>query len=188
MRTMEFDLEAVFAGQISYADMTGGLQHADLYGITDELFNDLEAILDVVTDAAVLFVPRDLEASDHSEQGWTMSHIIAHLTATLEEAAATAAMLARGVQVEQRLRYETPWQQLSTFQMVKARLQESHRLSRVFLDAWPDEPHLHVTMMLLPVLGPMDAISRYVLGIAHGQGHLDQLREARRQYLSSVDR
>src|SRR5690348_15543056 len=92
--------------------------------------------------------PCDLDASDHSEQGWTMSHIIAHLTATLEDAAATAAMLARGVQVEQLLRFETPWQQLSTFQMVKARLQESHRMCRAFLDAWPDESHLHVTIML----------------------------------------
>ena len=180
---MNIDLEAVHAGQASYADLMRNVRHADLYAMTDELFDALEALLARATDAAVLFVPRDPAAADQSEQGWTLSHVVAHLTATLEEAAATAAMLARGVQVEERLRAETPWQNLSTLQMVQARLQESHRICRALLDAWPDEPHLNVTMTLIPLFGPMDAVGFYALGIAHGQEHLDQLRDTVHQYI-----
>ncbi len=179
---MNIDLEPVYTGQVSYADITRNIRHADLYKMTNELFDELESILVKATDTAVLFVPRDPAASDQSEQGWTLSHIVAHLTATLEEAAASAAMLARGVQIEERLRYETPWQQLSTLQMVQARLQESHRICRAFLAAWPDEPHLNITRTLIPLLGPLNAIGLYVLGIAHGQGHLDQLRDTVRQF------
>ena len=182
---MNLDLEAVFAGRVRYADVTRDLHYADLRSMTDELFDALASILDSATDAAVLFVPRDPAASDQSEQGWTISHIVAHLTATLEEAAASAAMFARGVQFEGRLRYEVPWETLSTLQMVRARLQESRRMCHAFLDAWPDEPHLDVAMTLIPALGPMNAVGRYVLGIGHGQSHLDQLRETLRQCLSS---
>ena len=182
---MNIDLDAVYAGQVTYADLIRDVQHADLYRMTDELFDALESILAQATDAAVLFVPCDPAASDHSEQGWPLSHIITHLTATLEEAAATAAMLARGIQVEERLRSEVPWQNLSTLQRVQARLQESRRTCRAFLDVWPDKPHLNVTMTLIPLLGPIDTVGVYALGIAHGQGHLNQLRETVRQYILS---
>jgi len=179
---MKIDLGAVFAGQVRYADLMRDIQYADLYGMTDELFDAIKSILGSATDAAVLFVPRDPDASDQSEQGWTLSHIVVHLTATLEEAAAAAAMLARGVQFEGRLRYETPWQNLSTLQMVQARLQESRRMCRAFLDAWPDEPYLNVTITRIPVIGPINAVGSYGLGIAHGQRHLDQLQDAVHQY------
>jgi len=182
------DLGAVRAGQASFADITRDIQHADLYEMTDELFEELESILAKATDAALLFVPHDAAASDQSEQGWTISHVVAHLTATLEEAAAIAAMLARGVQGEERLRYETPWQDLSTLQSVLARLHESHRINRAFLDAWPDEPHLDLTRTLIPRFGPMNAIGLYTFGIAHAQVHLEQLRETIRQYSLSESR
>jgi hypothetical protein len=182
---VNINLEAVRTGQISYADIVSNIRHTDLYTMTDELFDEMKSILDSATDAAVLFVPRDSAATDQSEQGWTVSHVVAHLTATLEESAAVAAMFARGVKFEARLRYETPWENLSTLQMVLARLRESHRMCRAFLDAWPDEPHLDVTVTMIPRFGPMDAVGIYVLGFAHGQGHLDQLRETVRQYTRS---
>lgn len=185
---MNINLEAVRAGQVSYADLMRNIRHADLYSMTDELFDTLESTFAKATDAAVLFEPRDPAASEKNEQGWTLSHIIAHLTATLEGTAAGAAMLARGVEVKERLRYETPWQNLSTVQMVQTRLRESRRMCRAFLDAWPDEPHLDVTVTLMPLLGPMNAVGLYALGIAHGQGHLDQLRETLHQYTLSENR
>lgn len=182
---MNIDLEAVHAGKVSYADIIGSIRYDDLYRMTDELFDMLESILVEVIDATVFFIPRDTAASDQSKDGWTLSHVIAHLTATSEEAAATAAMLARGVQVEGRLRYETPWQDLSTLQMVQARLQESRRICRAFLDAWPNEPHLDVTITLIPLFGAMDAVGFYAFGIAHAQEHFDQLRDIVRQYAYS---
>lgn len=179
---MSIDLAAVYAGQISYTDLMRTMQHADLHTMTNDFFATLEAILAHTSDAAVGFVPRDPSAEEPEKQGWTISHIIAHLTATLEEAAAVSAMLARGVLVEARLRYETPWQELITASMVRARLRESQRICRAFLDAWPDEPHLDVTRTLIPHIGPMSAPGFYVFGFVHAQSHLDQLRETVRQY------
>ena len=185
---MNINLEAVYAGQVSYADLTRTIHHADLYSTTDELFDALEAILSETTDATVLFVPRDPAVEDKGEQGWTLSHVVAHLTATLEEAAAIAAMLARGVLVEERLRFETPWQTLTTRQMVQARLTESRRICHALLDAWPDEPHLDVTRTLIPLFGPMDAVGFSVLGLAHSQEHLSQLRDIVHQFNAAEGR
>lgn len=179
---MNINLAAVRTGQVSYADLMRTIGHADLCEMTSELFDNIEAILTQATDAAVLFVPHDAEASEQSEQGWTLSHVIAHLTATLEETAAAAAMLARGVEVKERLRYETPWEKQSTLHMVQARIRESRRMCLALLDAWPDEPHLDLTITRIPFLGPMDAVGSQALGIAHGQGHLDQIRETMRQF------
>src|SRR5258708_15485147 len=74
---MNIDLGAVYARQVSYADLMRNVRHADLYEMTDELFDVIELLLAGSTDAAVLFVPHDPAASDQSEQGWTLSHIIA---------------------------------------------------------------------------------------------------------------
>lgn len=178
---MILDFEALRSGKISFAEATSALKHADLCRATDEVFADLEAALAHATDATVVFTPRDAEATDGSEQGWTISHVIAHFTSTMEGAGASAAMLARGVQVEGRLHYETPWESLSTLQLVKARLRESQRMCQAFFSAWPDEPHLDLKVTLIPAFGPMNAIGLNALGIAHAQMHLEQIREVVRQ-------
>jgi hypothetical protein len=54
-------------------------------------------------------------------------------------------------------------------------------MCRAFLDVWPDSPHLDLTITRIPHIGPMNAIGYYLLGILHGQSHLDQLREIMRQ-------
>ncbi len=182
---MKIDIGAVFAGKLSFADAVRDVRHADLYTMLDELFADIAQILAGATDAAVVFVPRDPVASDQSEQGWTIGHVVAHVTAAAEEATAVGAMLARGVPVEGRLRYEVPWEELSTSQKVQARLQESQRMCHAFLDAWPDEPHLDLTVTRVPVFGPMNAIGLGALSIGHGLSHLAQLRDIMSQYAST---
>ncbi len=111
---MKIDLAAVRAGRASYADITRDLQHSDVFSATIELFDDVDALLADVTDATVVFVPRDPQATDQSEQGWSINHVVAHFTATLEESAAISTMIARGVIPTGRLRYETSWQELTT--------------------------------------------------------------------------
>ena len=49
------------------------------------------------------------------------------------------------------------------------------------LDAWPDEPHLEVTYAPFARLGEINAIGRFILGLAHDTDHLGQLREIMRQ-------
>jgi hypothetical protein len=131
--------------------------------------------------AAMTFVPHDPAATTDDEQGWPLPHIIAHATATQEEAAAIAVTLARGVPVESRSRYETPWETLQTLDQVRARLRESRRMCEAFLTAWPDAPHRDVMDSSITYFGPMNAITRYALGLAHSRIHVQQTENLLRQ-------
>lgn len=175
------DFSAVASGQTSFAELSRETSHSDLRLIIADLFETLEAVIAQATDDNVVFVPEDPQSTEEDHRGWTLGHIIAHLTASLEETSAVAATLARGVLVEQRLRYEVPWETIKTAQQVRARLSESHRIVNALLDVWPDEPHLDVTQAGIPSLGPLNATGYALIGVWHGHLHLDQLRETIRQ-------
>ncbi len=178
---LNFDFTALREGKITFADVVKDVKYSDLRAQTDEFFNTIQSIIAGTTDADVTFLPQDPETQEANGLGWPMSHIIVHLTATIEESAAVAAMLARGVTVEGRLRYETPWESIQTAAQLQARLKESQRMCHAFLDAWPDAPHLDVTIIRVPALGPLNAIAMYMLGIFHGQTHFNQLRNTVQQ-------
>lgn len=129
-------------------------------------------------DAAVVVVATD--PAEDGAPGWTLGHVIVHLTAGLEENAGRAATLARGAEVTGRPRYETPWEEVTTAAQVRQRLAESRRMTHAFLDAWPDAPHQD-NMHEHPYFGPTNAVAYHILGITHGRGHLAQLEEIRRQ-------
>jgi DinB superfamily len=181
MNKMPLNLEAFSTGKITFAELVRDISHADLYTLTDEYFATVESIVASATDADLAFVPHDPAAQDPNEQGWTLPNVITHFTSSCEESAAAAAMLARGVLVESRLRYEVPWETLQHAQQLHDRLTESRRICRAFLDAWPDAPHLDLTITRIPRFGPMNAIGLHILGLLHLSSHLDQLRETMRQ-------
>lgn len=192
----------VLEGKISYADVVRDVRLVDLRTKTEQIFDAVQSIIADATDTAVRLVPIDHEASSGPETameiiaakegrwmpsdpevsegvklGWTLSHVIAHMTSILEDAMACAAMLARGVRLEGRLLYEVPWKSMTTAEPVHARVRESRRICLAFLDAWPDQPHLETTVIRIPEIGPLNAIGIGMSGIFHGQMHLDQLRE-----------
>ena len=140
------------------------------------VFRTIQSIMSNATDADVTFVPEDPQAGE-GEHGWTLAHVIAHFTASLEEGAASSALLSRGFVIEQRLHTETPWESLTTIEQVRSRLEESSRICHAYLDAWPDKPNLEITSVRVPFMGPMNAIGGYVLGLLHGQMHYGQLKE-----------
>jgi len=55
----------------------------------------------------------------------------------------------------------------------------------VSLDLRPDPPHLEVTHIPYPAIGPLNAVAYFVFGLAHDDDHLGQIREIVRQALSS---
>ncbi len=181
---LKLDAGAIFSGKQSYAEAVREVSYNDLYTHTDEIYNEIAAIIADADDAAATFVPRDPASEGGEGQGWTLGHVIAHLTATCEGAAAGAAVMARGVILEQRLRYEVDWETITSGEQVQERLRESHRMCRAFLDAWPSVAHLEIEATPIPQLGPMNAIGSYVLGLLHAQMHLGQLREIMRQATS----
>lgn len=181
------DFASVKEGKLSYTDLTSNLTKTDLYRLTDEMIDTMQAIIADAKDEDVDFVPQDPAANDtfgideEKDLAWTLGHVIVHATASSEESAALAVTLARGLPVDGRSRYEVPWRTVHTVAQMRQRLEESRRMRRAFLDAWPDEPHLDTTYTPYPRLGPINAVTRFVLGLSHDDSHIEQLREIMRQ-------
>jgi len=169
--------KALFAGQITFAEVLEGIDYKEFPGVAEELYNEIETIIAGASDGAVSFTPKDPALQDPGEAGWTLGHVIVHLTAGLEELSAMAAMQARGVSPEGRLRYEIPWETVTTAAQVNHRMTESRRIVKAFFGGWPDEPHFETTRVAIPQLGPMNCNATFMLGLMHTKGHLEQLRE-----------
>ena len=172
---------------LTFSDMARDLTKTDLRNLTDEMIDTMLSIVADATDEDVVFVPQDPNADDpfgipeEKNLVWTLGHVAVHTTASSEESAALALILARGLIPEGRSRYEVPWRTVQTIDQVRQRFEESRRMRLAMLDAWPDEPHLDVTYAPSPRFGSYNAISRFIMGLYHDDDHLGQLREIMRQ-------
>lgn len=181
------DFSGLRSGDRLLSDLAADLTLDDLHALTDEMVDLFLSITADATDADVVFVPEDPEAHDagaapeEANIAWTLGHVVVHTTAGSEESAALAVTLARGVHYEGRLRYETPWQEMQTATQMRERLEESRRMRHAFLNAWPNQPHLDITVTPIPRFGPMNATARFLLGLFHEDSHLEQVREIMRQ-------
>lgn len=181
------DFAAFKAGRQTLAELTAQLTPLDLHHLTDAMLDAMAAIIRDARNVDVTFVPQDplahdtFGSSDEAEMAWTLGHVVVHATASAEEAAALSSVLARGIVPDYRLRYETPWQAVTTATQLRQRLEESRRMRHGFLMTWPDEPLLATTYAPVPAWGPLNAVSRFVLGLAHDADHLEQLAEIMRQ-------
>lgn len=178
--------------RVTLGELVRGLTVDDLRNLTNEMIDyQLELIADC-EDADVTFVPDDPTAEDRYAANaeevnlpWTLGHVIVHVTASSEEKAFLAAELARGIDREGRSRYETPWQAVTTIAQVRERLEESRRMRLATLDAWPDAPHLDLTVNYRWLRGPMNAVARFCMGLLHDDDHLEQIAEIVRQAQAS---
>lgn len=173
--------ERMIAARPSEGDV---LSTDDLRRLTDGLVERLQRLLRGCHDADVVFVPHDPLADDpyaelghEANVGWTVGHIIVHLTATAEESAALAAELARGVPYHGRSRREAPWQEVTRVAQCRARLEESRRLCIASLGMWPSQPDLSNTYIPWEGAAPMGALARYLLGLQHADAHIEQVRD-----------
>lgn len=182
------DFERVRSKQTTFNELVAGLTPADLRRLTNEMVDHIQGLLTGCTDADVTFTPVDPEANDRFaanpedvKLAWTLGHVIVHITASTEEAAALAAELARGVPLHGRSRSEVPWQQATTVDFCRVRLEENRRMRLASLDVWPDQPHLELMADLWPGMDPVNAIGRFALGLSHDDAHLRQIAEIIRQ-------
>jgi hypothetical protein len=166
------------------SQLTDGLTTADLRRLTNEMIDTIHGLIAEATDADVIFEPSDPGAHDPAaateaeiNMPWTLGHLIVHVTASAEEAAAIAAELARGVPHRGgRSRSEVYWETVKTIAQCRHRLEESRRMRLASLDMWPDQPNL-TNSYLPPWEGatPVNAVIRFVNGLSHDDNHLGQI-------------
>jgi hypothetical protein len=173
---------------ISFGELTQTVTQSDLAMYTNEMVDTMLDLVEGCEDEDVTFVPVDplahdpyAENADGSAIAWTLGHVVVHVTASSEEAAAIAAEMARGVEPHGRSRYETAWETVTTMDQARQRLEESRRMRLASLACWPDEPHLEVSFSWGPDKPKYNAIQRFVLGLRHDFDHLGQIEEIVRQ-------
>lgn len=178
-------------------DVAGQYTLEQLRAASDDSLRFMHELIADLTDADVTFDPIDPEANDphavpgEEKIGWSIAHLIAHVTSSTEEWATYSSILARGVPypADPRLRYETPWRDITTQAQCLQRLEESRRIRNAYLDTWPDVPHLDIYRDLSPRFiaryGPFNAPACFLFGLAHEIGHHEQMREVRRQALAA---
>jgi hypothetical protein len=169
----------------------------DLRALTRDLLGEVRSIIDAADDQQVLFLPFDPDANDpaalpgEEHIGWSLAHLVLHVTASAEESAGISSLLARGIVYgrEPRLRYEPYWKNITGKAQVVQRLDECERICLAYLDAWPDAPHLNnyreTSEASLERNGRLNAVATYLYGFRHMDGHLAQFREALRQALQA---
>lgn len=167
----------------------------DIRAAAAESVEFMSSLLHGLTDQDVTFAPDDPLADDPyaipEEQhiGWSIAHLIVHVTASTEEYVSVASVIARGIMYprEPRLRHETHWKSVTTVAQCEQRLRESLRMRLAYLDAFPDEilpGRWERSERFLAIYGDLDAKAAYLFGLHHELGHREQLVEARRQALA----
>ena len=176
------DFDPVRDKRISLNELAADLSRQDLRELTLEMVATQLKLIETCRDADVGFVPEDPDADDPFAEreedidlAWTLGHVIVHVTASSEEAAAIAAELARGVSYHGRSRYETPWQSITTINQCNDRLAESQRIRLASLEMWPDQPHLDNEYKSRPGAPAMNATTRFIYGLMHDDDHLEQI-------------
>ena len=183
------DFTPVHNRQMSMGEFANRLQQSDLFLLTNEMVDAMQAMIVDCSDGDVLFVPDDPDAyDDYAEDeedlnlAWTLGHVIVHTTASAEEAAFLAAELARGVSMRvRRSRFEVPWESVTTIEQCRRRLEESRRMRLASLELWPDEAHLNNYYIYRRTGEKIDAKTRFVFGLMHDDSHLEQIQEIVRQ-------
>lgn len=187
MMYSRLDFQLVRNKKTSLQDLVKGLTKDDLWRELNDMYDEVEGLIAGCTDKHVIFQPLDAKAEDpYAIQGeetisWTLGHVIVHLTASMEESAALAAELARGVTFHGRSRWEFPWREATAIEFCRERLLESRRMCLGSLEMWPNPPHVENTYVPVAGARPHTCISRFASGLKHASDHLSQIADIVRQ-------
>lgn len=195
---MLMDFSPVNNGEMKMLEFSRRFTIADLKAATNASIDFMLDVIKDMNDAQVTFIPDDPHAHDphavpgEEHIGWSLAHLIVHVTASSEEGAAYSSILARGIPYprEPRLRYETNWHTVTTKAECIQRLEESRRIRLAYLDTWPDNPKLDVYRELseraLEILGPLNAPAVFLNSLKHEYAHHEQFLEVARQAREAV--
>ncbi len=144
---MHIDFQPVFKKEKNLIDLANKYSHADLGAALNGYVDVTLQIINDVSDEQAAYIPVDPQADDQHAAteadrhvGWSLIHLVMHVTATAEEAAAFSSILARGIPIGGRLRSERNWREVTTCAEAIAQLEECRRICSAYLATWPDRP------------------------------------------------
>lgn len=189
---MSLNYAPLYDGSQKWYALAKDLTLAEIVAETNRLYDQVQAILDECTDADIAFVPHDPHAhdpyapEDQQNIGWTIGHLVAHITATNEETAVFSSLLARGIPQSGRIRVEAAWEEIDTVAKANQRLAESRRIVLAYLSAWPDTPNLETLRTFdseraAEYFGAINAPASAFMGLSHHNEHIAQFEEVLRQ-------
>lgn len=187
---MLIDFQPMFRKEITFADLASQYSNAGLATALNAYVDFTRQIIHSVSDEQATFVPSDLDAHDpyaaseaDQHAGWSLVHLVAHVTASAEEAAAFSSILARGIAIGGRLRKECDWRQMTTCVMAATRLEECRRTCLGYLATWPEPPDL-ATTRIMPENTPWpapNATGSFLVGLMHWSVHIPQFQKTAEQ-------
>jgi hypothetical protein len=187
------DFAPIDKGEMQMLEFSTRFTVTQIRDATHASLDHLLAIIGDADDAQVTHIPIDPNADDpfapeaERHLGWSLAHLVAHVTASSEEWAAYGSILARGIvyPAEPRLRYEPDWKTLTTRASVLARLDDSRKIRIGYIDTMTDNPRLDVFRELTPRyverFGQMNALAAVLFGMYHESGHYAQFHDGAHQ-------
>ncbi len=187
---MLIDFQPVFKKEKTLIDLANEYSQADLGAALNSYIDFTLRIINDVSDEQAAYIPVDPDADDpHAATeadrhvGWSLIHLVMHVTATVEEAAAFSSILARGIPIGGRLRTERNWREVTTCAEALAQLEECRRMCLAYLATWPDQPDL-TTRRIMPEdfkwPGP-NAMVSFLAGLMHWHKHIEQFQRVAEQ-------
>jgi hypothetical protein len=187
---MLINFQPIYNGEKSLGDLAGEFSNADLVAALNSYVDFTIEVIESVDDTQVTHIPHDPDADDpyaasdaDRHAGWSLVHLVMHVTASAEEAAAFSSILARGIAIGGRLRSEQDWRQVTTCAGTVARLEECRRICLAYLATWPDRPDV-TTVRIMPEhltwMKPNAPVS-FLAGLMHWHKHVNQFRTVAEQ-------
>src|SRR5260221_2729128 len=141
--------QPVYNKEKPLGDLASQYSNADLHAALNSYVDFTIQIINSVSDEQAIYIPPDPDANDpyatteaEHHVGWSLVHLVMHVTASAEEAAAFSSILARGIAIGGRLRSERDWRQVTTCAEAVGRFEECRRMFLALLSHWPDQPDL----------------------------------------------
>jgi hypothetical protein len=192
---MLIDFQPVFKKEKTLIELANEYSHADLGAALNSYVNFTHQVISEVSDEQATHIPVDSNADDpyatteaDRHLGWSLVHLVMHVTATAEEAAAFSSILARGIAIGGRLRSERNWREVTTCAEAVARLEECRRMCLAYLATWPDRPDL-TTVRIMPQnlswMKPNAPVS-FLAGLLHWHRHIEQFQHVAEQARACV--
>src|SRR5258708_8940896 len=127
---MIINSQPVYNKEKTLGDLASQYSNADLHAALNSYVDFTIQIINSVSDEQALYIPPDPDANDpyatteaEHHVGWSLVHLVMHVTASAEEAAAFSSILARGIAIGGRLRSERDWRHGTTWSEAVPRLE-----------------------------------------------------------------